>query len=271
VEDNLTEKSLENHSFYHSFRFFKEDDTALMQAKHLPQDHEWTPSTGIRLVKENVIFEPVVAAEFRIDSLSLPHVFRDLLKYFQRMPLNIRIKVSSSWDALRSTLENLPAKRTNIIKMKIGELPKQDHNSEPVLPDHFEHVIEKEIPELKGDVFPESLDEGDFDKEVIEGLDVVCYTKTKTSRPWLGKVIEILSERKFVIQWYSRKRGNQNNFYAMEEGGKPYTSVQENECVILWGFSEEKSKNCYFVSNYWLLKIKNEYAIYDKNEIGVGQ
>ena len=59
MEDNLTEKSLENHSFYHSFRFFKEDDTALMQAKHLPQDHEWTPSTGIRLVKENVIFEPV--------------------------------------------------------------------------------------------------------------------------------------------------------------------------------------------------------------------
>ena len=53
IEDHLTEKSLENHSFYHSFKFFKDGDTVLMQAKHLPQDIESTPSTGIRLVKEN--------------------------------------------------------------------------------------------------------------------------------------------------------------------------------------------------------------------------
>ena len=61
IEDHLTEKSLENHSFYHSFKFFNKGDTVLMQAKHLPQDIEWTPSTGIRLVKESAVFEPVVA------------------------------------------------------------------------------------------------------------------------------------------------------------------------------------------------------------------
>ena len=268
VEDHLTEKSLENHSFYHSFKFFHDGDTVLMQAKHLPQDIEWTPSTGIRLVKESAVFEPVVAAEFRIEQLNLTHIFRDLMKYFQRLPVNIKIKVSSSWDALRSTLENLPGKRMNIAKMKISELPKQVLNSQPDLPEHFEYVIEKEIPELKGDIFPETLDEGDFEEEIIEGLDVVCYTKSKSSnRPWLGKVTEILPEQTFVIQWYSRKRGNQNEFHGMEEDGKPFTSVQENACVILWGFSVKKSEKCFIVSNYWLSKIKNEYAVYDKNDM----
>ena len=78
---------------------------------------------------------------------------------------------------------------------------------------------------------------------------------------------EVLPEQKFVIQWYCRKRGNQNEFQGMEEDGKPFTSVQENACVILWGFSVKKSEKCLIVSNYWLSKIKNEYALYDKNEM----
>ena len=268
VEENLTEKSLENHTFYHSFRFFMKDGTALMQAKHLPQDLEWKPSTGIQLLKDHVEFSPVPAAEFRVDTLNLPKVFKDLQKYFQRLPMDLRMNVSSSWDALRSTLEKLPTKRLNLPKLKICDLPKQGHDSPPVLPDHFEYVTENDLPELKGAIFPETLDEGDFDQDVVNGLDVVCYTKSKVSRPWFGKVLEVLPGSKFILQWFARRRGNHNEFFGMEEdGGKPYTSVQENACVILWGFSVQKSENCYFVSNYWLSKIKNEYAVYDKNEM----
>ena len=43
----------------------KEEGSVKMRAKHLPQDLEWNPSTGIRLVKEAVIHEPVPASELR--------------------------------------------------------------------------------------------------------------------------------------------------------------------------------------------------------------
>ena len=37
----------------------------------------------------------------------------------------MRMKVSTSWVALRETLEKLPAKRMNLETMKITDLPKQ--------------------------------------------------------------------------------------------------------------------------------------------------
>ena len=267
IVNNLTDKNLENHSFYHSFKFTKDDKTVLMRAKHLPQDTEWIPASGIRLIKEDIEFDPVCASEFRIDKLNLPKIFSDLLKYYQRLPMQMKVKVSTNWDVLRDTLEGLPAKRMNLAKMKISELKKQGLSGQPSIPEQFQHVVEREVPELIGDIFPESLDEGDFDKEVVVGLDVVCYTKSRVQRPWIGKVVKVLPEQKFVINWYARRRGNQNMFYAMEENGKPYCSVQENACVILWGISVNQSSDSFFVSNFSLSQIKNEYLNYDKNEV----
>ena len=267
IEDNLTDKDLENHSFYHQFQFVKGDGFVRMKAKHMPQDSEWTPSTGIRLVKEGVSFEPISASEFRIEKLDLTHVFRDLQKYFQRLPMPLRMKVSSSWDALRDTLEKLPGRRMNLEKMKITDLPKQSMLSFPTVPEEFQYIYEKEIPALRGDIFPESLDEGKFEDEIMEGLDVVCYTRSKAKRPWVGRVTEVMPGGKFVINWYARKKGNLNTFYAMKVNGKLYLSVQENACVILWGFSEQRQKDSFVVTNYWLAKIRSDYETYDKNEL----
>ena len=267
IEPNLTDKNLENHSFYHQFQFVKEDGHVKMRAKHLPQDKEWTPSSGIRLVKELTEFNPVASAEFRIEKLDFPHVFRDLNKYFSRLPLLLRMKVSSSWEALRKTLERLPAQRFNLEKMKITELPKQSVHEVPSIPEEFQHVIEKEIPALVGDIFPETLDEGMFEDEIVEDLDIVCYTKTKSKRPWVGRVKEVLPGGKFVINWYARRKGNNNKFFAMKCGGRPYMSVQDNACVMLWGFADQKEEESFEISNYWLSKIKSDYEIYDKNEL----
>ena len=151
--------------------------------------------------------------------------------------------------------------------MKIAELPKQSVSEPQVVPEEFQFVQEKEIPALRGDIIPEDLDEGEFDDEIVEGLDVVCYTRSKAHRPWIGRVTEVRPGQKFVINWYSRKRGSANTFHAMVKNAQPYCSTQENACVILWGFSEQRTNNTFFVSNYWLLKIKSEYSVYDKNEL----
>ena len=266
IVDHLTDKDLEKHSFYHQFQFVKEDTFVKMKAKHLPQSEEWIPSSGIRLVKEGVIFEPISASEFRIEKLELVHVFRYLMKYFQWLLMALRVKVSSSWDALRDTLENLPRRRMNLMTMKIENLPKQPMHPSPIVPDEFQHIYEREIPALIGDIFPENLDEGKFEDEIMEGLDVVCYTRSKAKRPWVGRVTEVLPGGKFVINWYARKKGNKNNFFAMKVNGKLYLSVQENASVILWGFSEQRLEDSFVVSNYWMAKIRSDYEVYDKIE-----
>ena len=179
----------------------------------------------------------------------------------------MRMKVSTSWDALRETLEKLPAKRMNLETMKITDLPKQTEHEQPTVPEEFQHVYEKEIPDLKGEIFPQSLDEGKFEDEIMEGLDVCCYTRSKAKRPWLGRVKEVLPGGKFVINWYARRKGNINKFHAMIVVGKQYLSVQENACVILWGFSDQRLEESFVVSNFWLAKIKSDYDIYDKNEL----
>ena len=265
IEEHLTDKSLANHSYYHQFQFVKDNETVKMRAKHLPQDVEWTPPTGIRLVKDGVDFGPVGADDFRIEKLDMPHVYRDLYKYFKRLPMHLRVKVSSSWDALRDTLESLPGRRDNLEKMKISDLPRQSLSTTPALPEEFQFVQERDVPALRGDIFPISLEEGDFDEEIFEGLDVVCYTRSKAQRPWLGRVTQVLPGQKFVINWYARKKGNSNHFFSMEENNKPYCSVQENACVILWGFAEQKLAKTFVVSNCTLVRIKSEYETYDKN------
>ena len=53
----------------------------------------------------------------------------------------------------------------------------------------------------------------------------------------------------------------------MKCGGRPYMSVQDNACVMLWGFADQKEEESFEISNYWLSKIKSDYEIYDKNEL----
>ena len=269
INDKLAKKGLENHSYYHQFQFVKESEMVRMRAKHLPQDVEWTPTSGLRLLSESVQHEPVPASDFRIEKLDLDHVFRDLFKYFQTMPMPLRMRVSSSWDSLRKTLEKLPSKQLNLETMKIFDLPKQAEVEPPTIPEEFNHIEEREIPPLKGDIFPEDIEDGKFEDEIFEGLDVVCYTVSKSKRPWVGRVTEVLSGGKFKINWYVRKKGDVNKFYAMKLRGQPFVSVQENACVILWGFSEQADENSFVITNYWLAKIRSEYDVYDKNEMQV--
>ena len=259
----LSKKELKYHSYYHSFQVKKEDYVVKFRAKYMPQDTEWTPLGGINLLnRADIVFEPVEAANFRIESLQIPKVYQDLQKYLMRMPMSLRVKVSSNWDALRHTLESLPSKRLNLPKMKLAELPKQVREPEPELPQEYQFVADTEIPELEGDIITEDIDEGVFDEEVMINMDVVCYTKSKRSRPWVGRITDILPDKKFRINWFTR-RGRRNEFVSLQENGNPSTSIQENACVLLWGFTEEKTADSFKISNYWLTAIQNEYKKHD--------
>ena len=265
IQEKLSETKLENHSFYHSFKFDQEKGKTLFRAKLYPQDREFGPEEGIILLKSGIEFLSVGAADFRIEKLQLPKVFECLQKFFCTLPLTIRMKVTSSWEALRKTLESLPRNSENLPKMRLSELPKQLNCESIEVPAELNHFVEEEgLPDLIGEINQDEPVDGCIDEEVSEDMDVVIYTRSKHGRPWVGRVVEVLPGSRFSVHWYQRK-GRGNVFHAMmNKDGGPVLSVQENSVVMYWHISIDKTVDSFRLSYYMLEKIKIDYAEHDK-------
>ena len=74
----LTSQLLVNHTNYHSFMWQKEDNLVKFRAKQLPQDKEFVPRAGIRLLKEDTVFLEVEAAEFRTHEIPFDRIFKSV-------------------------------------------------------------------------------------------------------------------------------------------------------------------------------------------------
>ena len=266
IQNKFAKTPLEHHSFYHSFKMSLEDGRTAFRGKLYPQDTEYGPKTGIQLIKGGTVFDPVGPADFRIEKLELDKVFKSLQNYFNMMPPELRNKVSSSWEALRKTLESLPNRKDNLLKMKIADLPKQSVDDVPVMPDHYALFVNDEAcPELLGERIPENASDGNFSSEMTENADVVVYTRSKQNRPWVGRVLQSLHDNKFTVQWYKR-RGRGNTFHAMvNSDGSPVLSQQSNAVVMYWHISEERTRTdtSFQLSHYWLEKIHQDYLDHD--------
>ena len=265
VLDKLTKEELRNHSNYHAFNLKKESGFVKLRGKRFLFDDEWCPVTGIRVLKEGTEFSSVGPAEFRIEKLNLPKIFQHLQRFFLTIPLVERMVVQGSWDKLREHLEKLPSQAELLKKLDIFELKPQNSDIPINIPQHFAHLSQDEvIPDLEGETFPEELDEADFNEDVKEGVDVLVYTKTKHGRPWIGRVLQKLDRSVFTLQWYERRKGNTNNFYAsVNADGSPYTSNLDNGTVILWNFSSKIDDSSFSVNNFFLTKFKEEYCRHD--------
>ena len=230
--------------------------------KKLPQDTQLVPRSGIRLIKENIDFEPVGPADYRVENIKFDEILRGLQIYLAKLHIRDRVPIISSWDRLRDHLENLPNRSINFPKMKIVELPKQEVEVLQV-PEYLQD--EDEGMELTGDKFNESVDEGDVDVDLAVGMDVCIYTKNH-GRPWVGRVIELLEDKHFIIQWFKRKTVRSKMFFAMTNSdGSPNISELEYETIMFWQFSENRTNTSFTLSNFWLENIEREYKTYDEN------
>ena len=62
----------------------------MLRVKVLPQDTISIPADGLKVMKDDIIFEDVPCADFRVESLHLEKVMRDLLKWIRIMPTHTR-------------------------------------------------------------------------------------------------------------------------------------------------------------------------------------
>ena len=261
IEDKLSTPPLQYTSKYNSFSFTVEQGDVKLRGKRLPQDEVLAPRSGIRVVKKNVTFDPVSCADFRIENIHFDAIWKGLNLIMPQLEKDEQFRVRTSWERLRTSLESLPRRRNNLREMKISELPKQKKYVLEV-PDH---LLEKESEkELTGDKYPETIEDGEFDREISEDMDVVVYSDQSSLRPWVGRIIKLLEGRKFLLQWYTRKTCRSKTFYALENSdGSPNVAEQENQSVMFWCMSERRTENSFDLSPFWMEAILREYTTLD--------
>ena len=121
--------------------------------------------------------------------------------------------------------------------------------------------------ELTGDLYAEDVDDGDLDSEIAPGMDVCIYTTDKRWRPWVGRVVQLLEHKRFLIHWYSRKSCRSRKFEAMKnDSGERCVSEMEYGSVMVWQMSENRTPSSFTLSPFWLDYISREYATYDEKD-----
>ena len=266
ISEKLTNPPLKYQSKYNSFLFTVEHCNnkrlVVFRAKKLPQDSQLVPRAGIRLVKEDTEFEPVGCADYRLEKVNFDEILKGINIFLRKQPLQVRMNVTVSWDRLRDRLESLPRRSESFPKMQLLELPKQSLEVLQVP----EYLLEEEEQgnELTGDLYDEEVTEGDLDSEICVGMDLCVYTIEQRGRPLVGRVLEILEDKKFLIHWFSRKTSRSKKFEALsDKDGSRSISEMENGSVMFWQMSENRTQTSFTLSNFWLQDIAREYELLD--------
>ena len=265
ISNQLSDPPLQNHSRYNSFLISLEDSQAKLRGKRLPQHTLLVPRAGIRLLKEGHLNVPVAAADFRIEKINFDNIMKGLKIYLSRRNLEDRMKITASWDCLREKLEGLPRRSSTLEKMDIRTFPEQSEDT-PEIPESLRQ--NDNVPELMGDLFPEEIDDGRIE-EIAVKMDVCVYTENRVGRPWVGRIVELVENRRFKLQWYGRKTKRSKIFKALNNpDGSPMLAELDYETVMFWMMSEPQSRtdNSFSLSPYWLETIEREYEVYDDKE-----
>ena len=171
--------------------------------------------------------------------------------------------VTMSWERLRTVLENLPRKRMNLPKMKLMELPKQVKSQRNNLPAYLEQFQTTETRELVGATHVQDPEISNFQAEIKKDMDVAIFTESKSTRPWLGRVVAVKPGcKEFVVHWFQR-RSRSLFFHASMTNGEPFTSTLSTDSVMLWNFTDSRTDDSFELSTEWYDKIMKEYSDHD--------
>ena len=269
IESNLTSIPLENHSKYNSFCIVKEQELVKFRAKRLPQysDSELQPRSGLRLYKQGCKFEPVSAAEFRTEDIKFDCIMKGINRFTAKLPLQRQMEVLDSWGRIREMLDSLKRRRVSFPTLKLDDLPMQQADTDPSVnvSSALLDPIDSVETAISGEQYSEDIRLGDY-AEIDVNTDVCVYTSDVATRPWVGRVTQLLQGGKFEIAWFSRRRGRGGTFHKLKDReGNPVLSKLDLESVMFWHMSENRTADSFTLSSFWLEAIKVEYEVLDES------
>ena len=173
------------------------------------------------------------------------------------------MSIVSKWDALKKTLESLPAKKASLRKMDLSKLPRQVVQVES----EAEVGVEEDIRQIRGVFLEGVIEEGDIEREMGVGMDVCVYTRMKRKRPWVGRVTDVKDRETFVMNWYEKDTASKcGKFIAMQnDDGTLYVTDLDVTSVMFWSFTENREEASFVITPYWLDCLKREYSRMDQD------
>ena len=230
--ENIKDGKMSQHSFQHAFSIKKEGGIARFRYKRYPQTDVYIPVSGFKLLKDNVKFPAIGAANFNVEKLNLNGIEADYDKYLGTLKdENVKKKCKTSFCKLKRKIVQLPSIQKQLPKMKIQLLPKQKDC------DVFEFVDDEEFIEIQGvQLQPEKLG------SLKVGDDVVIYTNDLVTRPWIGRVIDLCNDLDFKIHWFKQK--SKTIFLPhLNRDQSPYISIVNRNTIMfinLGGLANDK-------------------------------
>ena len=219
--------NIEGHSSFEQFKFRRENDRTTMYVKADELESSWQFGSGVKLYNQLPNFSNLSVAPFREHS-EYSDIFSSVwTKYIPT--LNGKFsdfeisEIKCNWE-----------RRINwLIELDTGDFTAFDiFLLKPVVVEDIE--IPPEIPlkepTLKATFHPPDFRDFSID-DLVKDCSVVLYTKSKSTRPWIGIFVERCEDQSCIkVQWLKKH----NKFYIPDNlmDGSPYISVVEVETVM---------------------------------------
>ena len=151
----------------------------MFRVKRLPQSTQLVPRAGILLLKETTVYTPVGAAEFRSEEIPFDQIMKTVRTISSKLMIHEKVAMINSWDRVREKLDRTTRNRPYLKKMDLTTLPTLVEEDLPPLMDALIEPLDDLVNVIRGNTRDEAVEEGSVE-EIIENVDVVVYTKTRS-------------------------------------------------------------------------------------------
>lgn len=224
--------NIDGHRSFFQFMFRKENEKTKMYVKADMLDNAWQFGDGIKLFETLPDLKNLTIAPFRTES-EYSEIFKSVWnKYIPSLEGKYGYEqiqeVKKLWESRITRLIGL--KEANFQAFDIFKLVTTP-NTDDLAIDVVEEVLENE-PTLTATFYPVEIK--DFDVEdLVEDCSIVFYTRSKTSRPWIGLFMGMDNEgptARLKVQWVKKVK----KLYVLDTvaDGSPYLSFLDIDSVM---------------------------------------
>ena len=222
--------NIEGHSSFSQFKFRRENNRTRMYVKADELESPWQFGSGVKLFEKLPNFSNLSVAPFREDN-EYSDIFHSVwTKYIPTLKgkfsdADIR-SIELKWETRINMLIDLDTKNYKAFNISLLK----PIVNQVVVPEDPADISFKE-PSLRATFYPIELKNFSVD-DLVKDCSVVLYTKSKSTRPWIGLFIDKCDDTsgRIKVQWLKKER----KLYKPDilKDGSPYVSDVEIESVM---------------------------------------
>ena len=221
--------NIEGHTSFAQFKFRKEDRKTKMYVKADELDSSWQFGSGIKLFERLPSLINLSVAPFR-EYNEYSTIFSSVWNKY--IPTLWSKFCTEEVERIKSQWES---RITNLINLRVEDYSAFDiYSLKPIVVENTDvNAVQSppvKEPALRATFYP--IEPRPFQvSELVKDCTIMMYTKTKTSRPWVGLYLNKSTDgTKIHVQWLKKER----KFYVPDnlKSGSPYVSEVSIESVM---------------------------------------